>query len=234
MKWLTNLTPEQEYFLNPDALSQTQLWILGLMGQICEMNELRHDVFHNLGTSEQSRQNIAHMMKRDWGIESREDCLSMLEWLRTEGHNAGYMPQQKYFEGLSEAAIDAYIEAHDHDTDEQIRLKLVKAYRHTLQVGGIGAWDYARFITVSRWCTSLELLSEEEAWEKMLDIAQRAQKSFDSWYSYGLSYIAGRQYWRKTLSEDFAKKSTEVIKGLTGSPHSPWNSLPWDLNLNPF
>ncbi|WP_282073452.1 DUF1266 domain-containing protein, partial [Janibacter hoylei] len=74
-----------------------------------------------------------------------------------------------------------------------------------------------RCISVCRWCTSLGMLSEEEAWEKIHRIAQRAQKSFDSWYSFALSYIAGRQYWRKSVSESFAKESIEVIKRLTGS-----------------
>ncbi|WP_413664541.1 DUF1266 domain-containing protein [Microbulbifer sp. CNSA002] len=218
---------------NPDNLSDAQLWGLGVSSILTEMNGQRHDTLYQSGArTENVVTNLIHMMKRDWGIESREEYLDMLKWLSNEGHNHSYMQIQNHFNALSESSINALIDIYSHDTDKQSSFKIVKNYRHTLRVGGIGAWDDGRYVSICRWGATTGVLTEEESWEKIHRVALRVQNSYDSWYSFGLSYIAGRQYWRKDTSEFFAKDAMNMIKGLTGDPNSPWNLLDWNLDLS--
>ncbi|WP_444944987.1 DUF1266 domain-containing protein [Microbulbifer sp. ZKSA006] len=218
---------------NPDNLSDAQLWGLGVSSILTEMNGQRHDTLYQAGVrTEKVVSNLKHMMQRDWGIESREEYLDMLEWLANEGHNHSYMQIQDHFNTLSEKSIDALIKAYSHNTDQQSNFKIVRNYRHTLRVGGIGAWDDGRYVSICRWGATTGVLTEEESWEKIHQVALRVQSSYDSWYSFGLSYIAGRQYWRKDTSEFFAKDAMKMIRGLTGKSNSPWNLLDWNLDLS--
>ncbi|ACA86780.1 DUF1266 domain-containing protein [Shewanella woodyi] len=216
---------------NPDNLSSVKLWGLAVSALLTEMNELRHDVLHHHGTSDEDIKDLKHMMMRDWGIETREEYLNMLKWLREEGHNRSYMQMQDHLNTLSESAIDAYIDAHSHNVDRQSCLQLVRNYRHTLNIGGIGAWDDGRYVSICRWGASLGLFSEDECWEKIKQISLRVQQSYDSWHSFALSYIAGRQFWRNDATESFAKDEMDVVRRLTGDPKSPWNTLEWNLDL---
>jgi len=225
------MSSEEQKIYNPDNLSPVKLWGLAISSLLTEMNQLQHDVLHHHGTGDINIKNLKHMMVRDWGIETRDEYLDMLQWLLDEGHNSSYMRMQAHLNTLSESAMDAYIDAHSHDTDRQSCLQLIRNYRNTLSIGGISAWDDGRYISICRWGTSLGLFSEEECWEKIHQVSLRVQKSYDSWYSFALSYIAGRQFWREDATESFAKDEMDVVRRLTGDPKSPWNALKWDLDL---
>ncbi len=225
------MSSREQRIYNPGNLSPVKLWGLGVSSLLTEMNELPHDVLHHHGTSDDNIKDLTHMMKRDWGIETREEYLNMLQWLLDDGHNRSYMQMQDHLNALSENAIDAYIHTYSHNLDRQNCLKLVRNYRNTLSIGGIGAWDDGRYVSICRWGASLGLFSEEECWDKIHQVSLRVQQSYDSWYSFALSYIAGRQFWRNDATESFAKDEMDVVRRLTGDPKSPWNTLKWDLDL---
>lgn len=216
---------------NPDNLSEIQLWGLALAGPLTDMNGLRHDVLHHHGNTDRDIDNLKHMMKRDWGISTREEYLDMLEFLSTRGHNHSYMQIQDHLNSLSENAIDSYIGTFSHDVDKSNELKLVRNYRHSLNSCGIKAWDDGRYVSICRWGATVGVFSEQECWEKIYQLSLIAQKTYDSWYEYMLSYTAGRQYWQSDISESKAKVSISTIKNLTSTPQSPCNILSWRLNL---
>jgi len=226
---MDNMNNTDQY--NPDNLSPTQLWGLAISTLLSEMNFCRHDILHHHGTSETDIEELRHVLKRDWGIESREELLDMLDWLEKDGHNTGYMAMQHHLNSLSEASMNAYITNFDHNKDHQSKLMLVKNYRHTLNEGGIGAWDYGRYVSLCRWGASLNYISEEECWAFIFKIAPLVQQSYEDWYSFGVSYMAGRMYWRAIATEDRAISEMDIIRRLTGNASSPWNVLDWNEPL---
>ncbi|UJF17571.1 DUF1266 domain-containing protein [Vibrio sp. SS-MA-C1-2] len=217
---------------NPDNLSPTQLWGLGISSLLTEMNGLRHDLLHHHGETENNLKALKHMMVRDWGIETREEYLNMLNGLLNGGHNRAYMQTQHDLTQLSEFAITEYLTANMGNKKRESELQLIRSYRHTLSKSGIRAWDDGRYASICRWGTSLGLFSEQECWQMLYELALKVQPCFDSWYSFGISYVVGRQYWQSNATEVFAKEEMRVIRGLTGDPNSPWNQLDWNLTLS--
>ncbi|VAW65606.1 hypothetical protein MNBD_GAMMA10-223 [hydrothermal vent metagenome] len=216
---------------NPDNLSTTQLWGLALSSLLTEMNHQRHDILDYHNGEKQGVEQLRHVTKRDWGIETREELLDILDWLKKEGQNANYLNMQNHIKSLSEAGINAYIEAHQKNEDLQNRLLLVKNYRHALNNSGILAWDIGRYVYLCRCGACLELFSQKESWEFIFKASLLAQKTYDSWYSFAISYIAGRKYWRAIATEDRALLEMDIVLRLTGDEKSPWNTLKWNHSL---
>lgn len=211
---------------NPENLSNGQLWVLGLSALLSERNgkpldRLRHH---------ENVDGVRHFVKRDWGIESRDELLDMLQWLKDEGHNQSYLETQAFMSSLSEESMNAYINA-SPDNNQLAKRKIVKNYRHVLGKGGISAWDYGRYASLCQWGVIVEWLEEDECWEKLFSIARKAQQEYLDWYDYGVSYIAGRLYWRGVATGDNTDAEMEVIRRIIANANSPWNKINWNESL---
>jgi len=211
---------------NPDNLTQAELWGLGVSSLLTEMNQGRHDILRHGEVSD-----VRHFVKRDWGIETRDELLDMLKLLEDQGHNQSYLEQQIHLNSLSEPAINAYIDAHNHDEKHHAQLSIIKNNRYTLRKGGIGAWDDGRHVSLCRWGLIMELISEEECWDFIFKTAKKVQTAYRDWYSFGVSYTAGKLYWQGLATEESSKNEMSVVRRLTGNVYSPWNKLDWDESL---
>ncbi len=217
---------------NPDGLSPAQLWCLATSAILTERNGGRHDTLHSNGNQKDEIDALQHILKRDWSITSKKDLLDTLQWLETDGHNTGYMNLQQQLTTMSETEIAHYTDANQNNSKLHSSLILVKNYRRRLRKGGIRAWDDGRYISLCRWGATSGYITEDEAWSLMIPIGQQIQCSFKDWYSFGISYIAGRQYWRSQLSQEHAKTQMEYFYTLFHEQYSPWRVIAWNTELN--
>lgn len=218
---------------NTQPLSKTQLWGLGLSAILTEMNRDRHDVLDGGGDKQEALDTIRHILKRDWGIETREALLRQIHrLLNGHGHGPGYRRLQHLLSAMSEAEMEAYIQRHQHDEEHHSELLIVRLNRFALDRTGIDAWDEGRSVNLCRWGMAVGMVGEKEGWDMIMSMARDAQQKYDSWYHFAISYVVGRQYWRSLATEDFVNDQMDILRRLTGNPESPWNTLDWHLPLD--
>lgn len=215
---------------NPCGFSSSQLWCLGLGAIQQAQNGAPQDLIGHEQADEVEIASVKQALQRDWDINHKNSLLETLEWLRASGHNRGYLAQQRKLEQMSVAGIEAYIDSFA-DQKEANQVRVVANYRHVLGRGGVAAWDIGRYVWIARSGRMVRWLDDEEMWALLQDVAPACQPLFRSWYDYGVSYIAGRQYWRGVVTADAAERDSRTLQGVTGNPHSAWNRLDWNLSL---
>jgi hypothetical protein len=89
-----------------------------------------------------------------------------------------------------------------------------------------------RNIALCRWGYDTGLLTEEEAWEKIMYYARKIQSLYNSWAEYGLDYYLGRIFWASGSGSemDYFLKTDEAYQKLMGLA-GYWTSLEWKVNL---
>lgn len=94
---------------------------------------------------------------------------------------------------------------------------------------GIAAWDFGRYVALVRWGYALGYLTEDEAWRKVMPVAQATQNTYSSWSEFGDSYAAGREYWLGGEPDQVDARA--ISSKLLADPGSPWVTLPWGLDV---
>jgi len=57
------------------------------------------------------------------------------------------------------------------------------------------------------------------------------QSTFSSWREVGENYLIGREFWSYSQTQQDGRFMREVCERLLANPRSPWNQIPWGLNL---
>ncbi len=175
-----------------------------------------------------------------WGIQSRPDALSTLNYL-----------QKKGFRFYTRAVLEAYaspqdsqlavLESHFQNNDDlqkawsQLQnlketldeLKNDKIIHNLLDIRKLGTsgWDAGRLVFVARLCFDAKYISEEEAWE-FIDTAHKLTiNEFHTWEDYAKSYVIGRALWGGMNS--FNSGIAAIAEYLLKKPESPWVQLKW-------
>lgn len=117
------------------------------------------------------------------------------------------------------------------DPDAFHRIELAQKYYLKLGPKGILAWDFCRYINLSRWAYMAEYITEDEAWAKIIPAAQRLQQSFSSWQEMGENYLIGREFWSYEETQKSGEKYRNIYQKLISDASGPWHYSPWDLNL---
>lgn len=222
----------ETHIFTEQALTPAARWGLGLSAILTAMNNDPQDTLYRGVSTQEDSDRIAFVMKRDWGIETRQEYLDMLEWLENEGHNAGYMHLHRRLASLSEHDKDLFIAGYSHSEDSQHKAILARNYLFILEHVGIAAWDQGRYVSLCQWGAATGVFKADEAWQMIMTMARKAQRQYHSWYQYGISYTAGRQYWRGQATRESALNEQEIVRTLTGDPNSSWRSLDWDIPLD--
>ncbi|MFI0372741.1 DUF1266 domain-containing protein [Actinomadura sp. 1N219] len=118
----------------------------------------------------------------------------------------------------------------NHVSEELHRLKVLADPALRANVGRFLIWDYGRALMLYRWGHMVGWLTEEYCWERMLPLAIDIQRRYSSWRDMATCYLQGRLLW----SGGGGKSQTEyerLIDDLATEPNSPWNAVPWDLDL---
>lgn len=118
----------------------------------------------------------------------------------------------------------------NHAAEELHRLRVLADPALRANVGRLLIWDYGRALMLYRWGHMAGWLTEEYCWERMLPLAIDIQRRYTSWRDMATCYLQGRLLWSGgggTAQAEYER----LVEELAGDPRSPWNLVPWDLDL---
>lgn len=207
-------------------------WALGASAVLTERNHYHHDYLgYYPALTEMRIEGMKEVLDRWWGINSREDLFKDLVWIDNGGHRKRFEKVGAYVESLSEDEYQQLLEDFDNDKEKLQEIKIAKKYYARLGDKGLLGWDYSRDICLCRWGYAVGYISEEEAWQRIMAVAQILQEKFDSWEDLGRNFLIGRQFWSYKYTKKKGHLYEDTFQRLLDMPTSPWNKYPWDLDL---
>lgn len=216
---------------NPDNLSMAQLCILCMSSVQYEQNEQRHDMLYGGEPTESFRKEMKRCLERYWSISSRKDLFKELDELKRGGMRADFDKKRNYLSALSEDGQEEVLRRIDPLGTKSLEFKVIMTYDSILSHAGIAAWDYGRYIFLCRNGALLKYITDDEAWNLMLETAKVVQRRFTGWYEYGLSYEVGKHFWKMDFRHEFIDERFEVFRHLVFLKDSPWKKVPWNTEL---
>ncbi|MFB4308718.1 DUF1266 domain-containing protein [Actinomadura sp. GTD37] len=117
-----------------------------------------------------------------------------------------------------------------HAAEELHRLKALADPALRANSGRFLIWDYGRALMLYRWGHMVGWLTEEYCWERMLPLAIDIQRRYTSWHDMATCYLQGRMLWSGSAPDAHADHE-RLVEDLAAEPRSPWNLVPWDLDL---
>lgn len=156
------------------------------------------------------------LLSKSWGISDADKLHERLVWLRDQGHTAELAATTKEWQALP-----------PDQREQTLQLIFVGKFGREVGDAGLVAWDHGRLINVAGWGFLAGMLTEEEAWSYILPAAQKIQRTYDSWQSYGRAYLLGVAYWGPGHLETNQPAFESLIADSTG----PWNTIPWSTPL---
>lgn len=216
---------------NQDMKKDVKMWSLGCAAVLNERNHCRHD---SLSPCDINKRNIRAWKKslvKWWKVRSREDLFDSLRWIEEGGHRKRFNDWGKYIQGLSDEEYTKLVKEKSNDKEKLYEILIAKEYYEKLGEKSLWGWDYCRYICLCRWGYLVGYISKEEAWERIIPVAQMLQKKFDSWEDLGLNYLIGRKFWSYQYTKKNGDKYEDAFQRLLDMRSSPWNKYPWDMDL---
>lgn len=118
----------------------------------------------------------------------------------------------------------------DHASEELHRLEVLADPALRANAGRFLIWDYGQALMLYRWGRMVGWLTEEYCWERMLPLALDIQRRYSSWRDMAACYLQGRLLWSGGGGAAQAEYE-RLVEELATEPRSPWNLVPWDLDL---
>lgn len=201
------------------------------------LNKMNGEPFGILGGGPKSQENILknkNMLLNSWGVDDRESASETVEWLKSEGHRFEFRRFIIPLYRLSDAQYKAFLGS---KSNQEFIDKLDYFYFHLNETEngdrlidpGVLAWDYCRLVYMVGAAYNVGYLSNEEAWNEIMNAAQLIQKSYSSWKEMASSYAEGRYYWGGEERFLQCKKANDIL--LYTDRESPWIRLQWNLTL---
>lgn len=209
---------------------QQQLWGLAACALLTARNGEKHDTLGGMTLTPKTVKYCKTILNDWWGVQTREELLSTLNDLDESGHRAGFINLGQQVSMLSEKAYSSWVQQLVKNPEALNSVKIARKYYPLLGARkSLVAWDYARYISLCRWGYVAGLLSEQEAWQKIMPAAQRIQDAYDSWQELGENYIIGIAFWSDDQAE--RERCDYALSQLLTDEASPWTTLPWKLTL---
>lgn len=182
--------------------------------------------------SSQARQALS----ASWDVENSSDLMETADWLIYEGHNQDawyYLREYGGFDAIDHDAFDAKLK--EQDLDEETYISLLAAYDawYAYGDGAIAAWDLSRVGTVMGFGYVAGYCTYEEAMDKTLEAAEKAQELYDSWEDFNQSYLYGYSYWAEESLDDPTSSAAErasLVNSLASQANGPF-SVDWNTEL---
>lgn len=215
-------------------LSKTKKWLLAIGAVLAHQNNMSHEYLYELedGDSmldDEYMESTKHVLKRDWDISNKEEMESSVEWILNKGHSKNFDEVRNYITCLSENAKKSFLG--NLNSERRAMYEIVCIYDKDLPLAGIRAWDYGRYVNLSRDAVLLGYFTEEEFWTRLYKLGKRVQSEYSSWREYAIAYFVGRQFWLDLISEDYAKTHFEYANTLLYKEDGPWGNLDWSTEL---
>jgi hypothetical protein len=204
-------------------------WALATTAVLTEYNQERHDI---LGCGERNEEGIKRqkqILSDWWGVDCREDLFFVLDWLEQVGHRKRFEEMGQYLKTLQEDDFRSMLgELAEEDSSSW---ETVLRCWFWLGKKSLFGWDFCRYIHLCRKGYYLGYLSKKEAWDLIMPKARLLQETFDSWKDLGENYLIGREFWSLLRTRNSGSYFHQAFETLLKDPDSPWNSIPWDLDL---
>lgn len=167
------------------------------------------------------------LLKESWEVSDRKTAIETLDWLVIDGHRKTW---DSYLYNLQEGGTEKY---DGYEKDKARYDKCVKMLKEKFNINDdilkkvdMGAWDYDRLVTVSRWCYIAGYITEEEAWNYCITAKKLAQASFSSWEEYYASCVFGRSIAYEGDPDELLEAGQELLK----KDNSIWKEIPFKSN----
>jgi len=213
----------------PRPSVEQKQWALATTGILTECNRENHNMLAGVECTEQSVAKHTMLLSDWWSINSRKDLLFVLDWIEQVGHRKRFDQMGQYMRTLNDEQFQnmfRQLPEEDKSSWDAVRRYWVGLGRKSL-VG----WDFCRYIHLCRKGYLLGYLREKEAWSLIMPKARLLQETFDSWRDLGENYLIGREFWSLATTKASGWFYYEAFKRLVDEPDSPWNTIPWKLDL---
>ncbi len=194
----------------------------------------------DLGADESQLEMLASQARQSlsdsWGIENTEDLLKMADELIRGLHNPDALALLNEYNGTGETDRDAFEAGlKEQNLEEETCISLLAAYDawSAYGDGAIAAWDLSRVGTIMGFGYAGGYCTYEEAMDKMLEAALKAQELFDSWEDFNKSYLYGYSYWAEESLEDAGSSAAEraqLVSSMESQAGGPF-ATNWNMEL---
>ncbi|MDO3411986.1 DUF1266 domain-containing protein [Saccharibacillus sp. CPCC 101409] len=174
---------------------------------------------------------VGGMLEEQWGVTEAYDVRNLAERMWAGMHNPSFQEIRLLLGGMTLAERRAYIGRIDRNTDRYADFYTVNLYMDRLPPAGIAAWDWGRLAFYVRCARMTGLIGEAEENAYLLNTALRARFAYRSWPDYAVAYMAGRQFWRRDISEEWSEINLGQLRSLLIGRRSLWRELEWEIDL---
>ncbi|MBW8683377.1 DUF1266 domain-containing protein [Chitinophaga rhizophila] len=205
----------------------------------CGANQayLRGERLDTLETDSE-QDDIRHLLRHEWHINSREKLLAKIDWLATQGHRIYFKPIWQILTTLPvrerPEALDklqqSFAAKGDDAPVEQYAANISECYKHLREVSDCFegkkckldalTWDLGRAINLSRWGYDAGFLSRDEAMHNIRRFGRELLHNYTSWANLGENYLIGFAMWSGDIEQ-----LDELYGGhcdLLSEDSSPW------------
>jgi hypothetical protein len=215
------------------ALSLQQAWALAASALLTERNGERHDRLSGTSGNADDREDARRLLRDWWGVSDRRSLLDSLEWIEKGGHRHDFALTGQQLTALTPEQRQALEAQRRMDPWFNKKMLVVEAHYAQLGAKSIVGWDFSRYISVCRWGYAAGYLTEPDAWARIMPAARIIRYTFTSWREVGENYMIGRQYWSPEQHVQNGHFYRLALERLLADPASPWNRVPWDVDLGP-
>lgn len=231
---LASLMNRLRYAATPaPPLSYEHKFALAVSAILTEMNGQRHDCLHGDLPGFSITTQAKEVLSSAWGVSNSIELIECLTWLKKDGDRKEY---ENLVTALSE--IGEYsdplqllkpevVAGMTREQKYEFKRETSCVLQHSSQHASILAWDLCRLVSVARFGAASRYITDDEAWEWILDAASTVRNALTSWRELADNYLVGRDY--SGIAHGTAEVNTSVRKLLDkNNSLSPWNYIPWD------
>ncbi len=178
-----------------------------------------------------------------WGITDRKSLIDTVDWLAVAGHRSYFKliwnllkttPKPEWRKAISDLEVQT-LTMEDMEADrihpyaenilEIYPLLLTKGFFSTMKDPNVLAWDLERAINLCRYGFDLQLITREEALERIVAYAKSMFTTYDSWRSLSEGFLVGCGMW--SGSPELLSDRLEHHEALLTHEKSPWKTMDW-------
>ncbi len=218
-----------------DEISEEDLKAIGLAlpAILMEYNFSSHTTLNTNPEGKDEEDTSKGILEDGWGIYNYENLIEDITWLKDEGHSKRC--EELLIINKELTNNNFIIDVNQLPDGDLNRLNFLAEYYNFINEETLlKGWDLARIVALCRWGYDAGYMSEDEAWEIIMNTTKTILTLFSSWEEFGANYILGRMYW-KAESGNYEWKQYEsvLIYYLLFDPDiGVWNKIDWPNQKN--
>ena len=168
-----------------------------------------------------TKREIRSMLKRDWGIKSKEDAIALIN-SGTAGtiHSVLFDEQLASYKTSKNFTNNVNMFIQFYGKQGLISQEKLSNCKTTI------AWDLERAAMLTRYAYSIDLFTEDEAWRYLSPILDRTKTLFNTWEDYARSFLLGRCMWGGNKMDSTLLRSISLLSLSPKSGNSIWGKYP--------